>query len=114
MYLDFDVNGAKFRPISLCNVVYKAISKILAKSLKPLLPKLISSWQVAFDLDRKIQDNNIIVQEILHAMDQKKGKCGWVGLKLDMEKAYDKMELSFIIQVLRCFGFPNVGIQWVE
>jgi hypothetical protein len=104
----------QFRSISLCNVVYNTISKSLANHLKPLLPKLISPWQAAFFPGRKIQDNNIIVQEILHAIDQKKGKCGWVGLKMDMKKAYDRMEWSFIIQDLRCFGFPNVWIQWVE
>jgi hypothetical protein len=44
-------------------------------------------------------------------MDKKKGKSGWVAIKIDMEKAYDRLEWPFIINVLKCFGF---GDKWVN
>ena len=82
----------QFRPISLYNVVYKVISKILAQRLKVLLPKIVSPWQGAFVPGRVIQDNTIIAQEVIHAMKRSKGKQGYMALKMDMEKAYDRTE----------------------
>ena len=82
----------QFRPISLYNVVYKVISKILAQRLKVLLPKIVSPWQGAFVPGRVIQDNTIIAQEVIHVMKRSKGKQGYMALKMDMEKAYDRTE----------------------
>ncbi|KAM6554656.1 hypothetical protein CsatB_015418 [Cannabis sativa] len=65
-----------FRPISLCNVVYKVISKIVANRVKPILPSLIHPTQAAFVPGRNIQDNNVIVQEIIHSFNRKRGKEG--------------------------------------
>uniref|UniRef100_A0A2N9HXB0 Reverse transcriptase domain-containing protein n=1 Tax=Fagus sylvatica TaxID=28930 RepID=A0A2N9HXB0_FAGSY len=77
----------QFRPISLCNVIYKLISKILASRLKTMLPKFISPWQGAFVPGRLIQDNSIIAFEVINAMKNSKGKQGYMALKMDMEKA---------------------------
>ena len=82
----------KFRPISLCNVLYKVISKLLTNRLKQVLNKLISPRQTTFILGRKIQENTFLAQEILHAMKKKKDKTCWMALKIDMEKAYDCLE----------------------
>lgn len=81
-----------YRPISLCNIVYKLITKILANRLKILLPKIISPLQSAFVPNRNIQDNTILAHELIHSFKNKKGKGGFMFLKLDMEKAFDKME----------------------
>ena len=73
------------RPISLCNVLYKAISKVLANHLHPLINKWISPKQAAFVHSRSIRDNTLTVFETLHHMRcKRKGKIGEVGLKLDI------------------------------
>ncbi len=104
----------QFRPISLCNTSYKIISKILSNRLKPLLHKLISPWQSAFVPGRLIQDNSIIAHETLDTMKKKKGKKGLMMLKIDTEKAFDTMEWSFILNILRCFGFNSTWINWIK
>ena len=64
-----------FRPICLCNISYKIISKILANRLKLGLPKIISPLQYAFVPNRSIQHNSIIAHDLLHSFKLKKGKC---------------------------------------
>ncbi|XP_026410754.1 uncharacterized protein LOC113305978 [Papaver somniferum] len=105
---------ADFRPISLCNVSYKIISKILANRLKPLLPDIISPTQTAFVAGRHIHDNIIIVHEILFSMKHKKVKKALVGLKLDMSKAFDRVEWSFLLSIFRQLGFHNDWISLIE
>lgn len=85
-------NPNHFRPISLCNTIYKAISKLLVNRLRPILQEHISPFQNAFTPERSIHDNLLIVQEILNIFQKSKSKTGWCALKLDMEKAYDRIE----------------------
>ncbi|PKI36129.1 hypothetical protein CRG98_043481 [Punica granatum] len=70
-----------FRPISLCNVCYKIISKIIANRLKPLLDRIISPNQTAFVEGRWINENGLLAQEILHTMRKTKARRGWIGMK---------------------------------
>ena len=104
----------QFRPISLCNIVYKIISKILANRLKPLLTKFISPLQSAFVPNRNIQDNTILAQELLHTFKLKRGKGGFMFLKLDMENAFDRMEWKFILAILGKLGFSQIWINWIR
>ena len=94
-----------YRPISLCNSVYKIVSKILVGRIRPFLDQLVSPCQAAFVPGRRGVDNAIVVQEIIHAMGRAKGKGGYTALKIDLEKAYDKLEWSFIRGMLIGYNF---------
>ncbi|KAL9691162.1 hypothetical protein QQ045_011581 [Rhodiola kirilowii] len=101
-----------FRPISVCNTSVKVISKVLANRLQNLLPQVISEAQSAFVRDRLISDNILIAHEIGHFIKTTKGNQEKVlSLKLDMSKAYDRLEWKFLRAVLNKFGFPR---DWVE
>ncbi|KAL5757923.1 hypothetical protein ACOSP7_020534 [Xanthoceras sorbifolium] len=105
----------EFRPISLCSVVYKTVTKAIANRLKPLLPNLISSSQSAFVPGRLIFDNVLIAFEMLHSINKrKKGKRGFAALKLDMSTAYNCVKWRFLKKVLEKLGFPNkfIALIW--
>ena len=98
---------SNFRPISLCNLVYKIVSKIIVSRIRSLLNHLISPSQATFVPGRRGVDNAIIVQEIIHIMGKAKRNVGYMALKIDLEKAYDKLEWSFIKGMLSKFNFPE-------
>jgi hypothetical protein len=94
-----------FRPISLCNVIYKIISKSLADRIKPHLPDYISQSQSAFIAGRHISSNVILTQEIIHSFKLKSWTSQAFLLKIDLAKAFDRLEWSFISQALTRIGF---------
>ncbi|CAA7038023.1 unnamed protein product [Microthlaspi erraticum] len=83
----------ELRPISLCNVGYKIIFKVLCHRLKVLLPRLISETQSAFVPGRLISDNILIAQEMFHGLRTNKSCKGkFMAVKTEMSKAYDRVE----------------------
>lgn len=94
--------------ISLCNVVYKIISKMLVNRLNQIIDPIISDTQSAFIPGRLIPDNIMVGFEVMHYMEMKSsGKDSWMALKLDMYKAYDRVESRFLEVVLSKMGFEN-------
>ena len=98
---------SQFRPISLCNVWYKLITKVVANRLKSIMPKLIGPLQSSFVSSRHITDNIIIAQEAFHSMNNKKDKVGWMTIKVDLEKTYDRLNWGFIEDTLKDTGIPS-------
>ena len=100
-----------FHLISLCNVIYKIISKAIANRFKPLLNSIISETQSAFIADRLITDNILIAFEFLHHMKNScSGKKGFMAMKLDMSKAYDRVEWVFLEKILFKMGFSDTWV----
>lgn len=92
------------RPISLCNTMYKVITKIIVSKLKPLLSDIISPNQVSFVLGQHITDNIFILQELMSRFRNTKGKKGYIAWKIDLSKAYDRLSCRFVLDVLREMG----------
>ena len=106
------VNMSHFRPISLCNVFYKIISKVLVNRMKTMLSVVISDCQSAFVPGRMIMDNIIIFFEMVHYLKNKRGgKVGQMAAKLDMSKAYDRVEWNYLRAILLKLGFHE---RWVS
>uniref|UniRef100_A0A803PAB5 Reverse transcriptase domain-containing protein n=1 Tax=Cannabis sativa TaxID=3483 RepID=A0A803PAB5_CANSA len=103
-----------YRPIALCNVAYKVMSKIIETRLRVLLHKFISPNQATFVKGRHIIENTMIAREIVHSMNRKKGKGGFMLIELDLEKAYEKMEWEFINSVLLKLGFSSPFTMWIR
>ncbi|CAM8914220.1 unnamed protein product [Rhodiola kirilowii] len=100
-----------FRPISLCSVFMKIISKMMMSRVQPFLDQIISSNQSAFVKGRVISDNILIAQELMHFLKgRKKQKKAYASLKLDMNKAYDRVEWDFLENMLLRLGFEETWI----
>ena len=101
-----------FKPISLCNVSYKIIAKVLANRLKLVLSHVISTNQGAFIPGRLITDNIVAAYETLHSMHTRMwSKVGYMGIKLNMSKAYDRVEWSFLEAMMRKMDFSK---EWIN
>lgn len=105
-----------YRPINLCNFSMKIITKIIANRLRPMLDKIITSNQHAFVTGRSIFDSTVIFNEIIHSFKHKKGKKGWMALKLDLTKRMTGLIGSFSLRfcivldllIILFNGFGNV------
>uniref|UniRef100_A0A803QJV0 Reverse transcriptase n=1 Tax=Cannabis sativa TaxID=3483 RepID=A0A803QJV0_CANSA len=105
------MNVAEYRPISLCNVIYKIVSKCLVNRLRQTLDGVISESQSAFVKGRLIHDNAIVGYESLHCMRKNRFRNGTkMALQLDMAKAYDRVEWRFLQEVMLRLGYHE---RWV-
>jgi hypothetical protein len=99
--------ASDLRPISLCNVILKIVTKTIANRLKTILPDIISPNQSAFLHGRLITDNTLMAHEIFHFFSHSHNKKGFVGIKTDMAKAYDRVEWEFLQATMTSMGFPS-------
>lgn len=85
---------------------FKILSKVLANHLKPLMPSLIFPVQNAVVAGRQIHDNVGIAQEVFYFLKLRKTKRKFeLGIKLDIQKAYDRVEWNFLEAVMERMGF---------
>lgn len=103
-----------YRPIALCSVYYKIISKILSLRLRPILGDIVSEIQSALLPGRAITDNVLITHEILHYLKNSEAETHcFMAVKTDMSKGYDRLEWPFIRQVLNQLGFDERWTDWI-
>ena len=102
------------RPISLCSVAYKIISKVLSNRLKVILPRIVSPTQGAFVAGRLISDNLLIAHEMIHGL-KTNPNCreDYIAIKTDMSKAYDRVEWAFLETLFLKMGFARLWTDWV-
>ena len=104
---------SQFRPISLCNTLYKLVSCIIVQRLKPYVAEVINPCQAGFMPGRRTSDNIIIVQKVIRTLISRRGPTGYVALKLDLEKAYDRLEWHYIQDTLEFFQLPPTLITFI-
>jgi len=101
----------KFRPIAFCNVVYKIISKVVSNRLKPILPTLVFGEQSSYVEGRQIFNNIIQAHEVVHSLTS--NRKARMTMQLDLAKAYDKLNWTYIRRALIAFGFDHNWVRWV-
>ena len=101
----------QLRPISLCNVCYKIVTKVMTTRLKSVLPQLIGPFQSNFVPGHQITDNILIYQEVLHSMKKKQGVVGLMAIKIDLEKADDRLSWDFIKDTIMEVGLNHTWIR---
>ncbi|KAL4271151.1 hypothetical protein GQ457_13G007950 [Hibiscus cannabinus] len=100
------VRMKQLRPISLCTTIYKIVSKTLLNRIKPYLHLCISENQSTFLKGRHISDNILFAHKFIHYLSSSKnGPNKGTALKLDMEKAFDRVEWTFLHSVMLRVGF---------
>jgi hypothetical protein len=102
----------KFRPICLLQVLFKIVTKALTVRSEEFMPKVINSCQNAFMKGRFITDGVSFLQEILR--ETKFKKQHGVELKIDFEKAYDKVNWEFLFDCCRQKGFSERWLIWIK
>lgn len=100
-------------PISLCNVVYRILSKLLANQLKPLLPRMIDLNQTVFIQGRRISDSILLAHELCHKLHSNQGRPR-MCIKLDLRKAFDSINRHFICDAMDRFGFDPRWVLWIQ
>lgn len=103
------------RPISLCNVIYKCVSKCIVNKMKPLLSELIDDYQTAFIPGRHMNDNILLSHEMMHIINKQRSRNRHLAaVKIDMNKAYDRVSWPFILKVMKAYGFPDYWIGLIK
>ncbi|GAU38423.1 hypothetical protein TSUD_396030 [Trifolium subterraneum] len=103
----------QYRPIAMANFKFKIISKILADRLASIMPSLISEEEMGFIHGRDIKDCLCIASEAANLL-HNKSYGGNLALKIDISKAFDTLEWSFLLKVLKRFGFNEIFCNWIN
>lgn len=109
--VDHPENVKQLRPISLCNVSYKILTKAMTNRFKKVLPNIIGPYQSSFFPGKHISDNILIYQEFLHSLRRRNNPKAYMVIKIDLEKAYDRLSWDFIRDTLEEVGFNE---EWIR
>ena len=102
-----------YMPIACCNVLYKVMSKILANRLKKILPSIITENKSAFIKGRLLMENVLLASELMK--DYHKDSVTPRGvMKIDISKAFDSVQWSFLLKSLEALGVPERFIRWIK
>ncbi|XP_074282891.1 uncharacterized protein LOC141607441 [Silene latifolia] len=103
-----------YRPISLCNVIMKIVTRCITNRLSRVMSYLVGEFQNAFVAGRHIGDNVLLAHEAIQNINKHtSGSCGRFAFKADMSKAYDRIRWDFLKRTLSCFGFPSFLINLI-
>lgn len=105
---------SQFRPICLSNVLIKIISKIIANRVKRVIGDLVGDTQASFTPGRQATYNIVIAQEVLHSMRTSQSKRRGMIVKIDLEKAYGRIDWKFLEYVLQVIGFGEQLIRIIQ
>ncbi|XP_048624100.1 uncharacterized protein LOC106453611 [Brassica napus] len=110
-------NGASnitdFLPISCLNTVYKVVSRLLVKRLKPILTPLIVPNQTAFVRGRLLVENTSLAGELVNGYHKRNGRKR-ITLKVDIAKAFDTLSWDFLFSCLNGLQLPSEFISWLR
>lgn len=105
---------ADFCLISICNFMYKVISKVIAKRMQPWMSMIISHSQIAFVPGREISENIILLREIIQSFRHQRRREPQFVLKADLTKAFNMVRWEYLFAVLPAYGFPTRFYKWIE
>jgi hypothetical protein len=101
----------QLRPIALCNVIYKIITKVITLRLKPILPFIISHEQSRYVEGRQIKDSVILSYEVIHSL--KSTSILDMLIKLDLSKSFDKLSWQYMSSLLLAISFDAEWVNWI-
>jgi len=100
-----------FRPISLCNLVYKIIAKVISTWIKPVMERNLSPEQLGFLKGRRIHDAIGVTHKSIHNIFHKKKKA--MIMKIDLKKAFDSVDWDYLRLILLSVGFGLNFTDWI-
>ena len=106
------LNPANRRPISLLNVDYKILSKILSTRLRSVLSYIVNEYQVCAVHGRTVLHNLLVIRDLVSFVNSRGLDCAL--LSLDQEKAFDRVDHEFLFKCLNRFGFGEAFIRWIR
>ena len=95
-----------YRPISCLNTIYKVISRLLVRRLKPILSNLILPNQTAFVEGRLLLENTVLASELVNGYHKNKGPRR-ITIKVDIAKAFDTLSWDFLFAALISFNLSS-------
>ena len=108
---EMDTNLKQFRPISLCNAIYKIITKVVANGLKPIMTFIISKEQARYMEGSQIMYTIILSHEVIHSLNSTKAPS--ILIKLYLSKYFDKASWKYLQAILDSFGLDQHWVNWI-